>query len=98
MSKIKSCSSFDLVNPDSHKIIKIIGKITEITEKQVLLSVGIFLNYQDNYTTSKMDIKDFYKATNPARTLVARNVEDQKCYIDFSKVRGEDIISTIKDK
>ena len=97
MSKIKSCSSFDLVNPDSHKIIKIIGKITEITEKQVLLSVGIFLNYQDNYTTSKMDIKDFYKATNPARTLKARNEEDQKCYIDFSKVRGEDIISTIKD-
>ena len=44
-----------------------------------------------------IDIKDFYKATNPARTLVARNVEDQKCYIDFSEVRGEDIISTIKD-
>ncbi|WP_413173241.1 ATP-binding protein [Anabaena azotica] len=44
-----------------------------------------------------INIKDFYKATNPARTLVARNVEDQKCYIDFSEVRGEDIISTIKD-
>jgi len=61
------------------------------------LSVGIFRNYQDNHTTDKMDIKDFYKATNPARTLKARNEEDQKCYIDFSKVRGEDIISTIKD-
>jgi ABC-type iron transport system FetAB ATPase subunit len=24
-------------------------------------------------------------------------VEDQKCYIDFSEVRGEDIIRTIKD-
>jgi energy-coupling factor transporter ATP-binding protein EcfA2 len=24
-------------------------------------------------------------------------VEDQKCYIDLSEVRGEDIISTIKD-
>jgi AAA ATPase domain len=44
-----------------------------------------------------MDIKDFHKATNPARTLKAQNVEDQKCYIDFSEVRGEDIISTIKE-
>jgi hypothetical protein len=44
-----------------------------------------------------IDIRAFYKATNPARTLVAQNVEDQKCYIDFSEVRGEDIISTIKD-
>jgi hypothetical protein len=92
VSKIKSCSSFDLVNPDSHKIIKIIGKITEITEKQVLLSVGIFLNYQDNYTTSKMDIKDFYKATNPARTLVARNVEDQKCGVAESRYENKNLI------
>jgi len=61
------------------------------------LSVEIFRNYQDNHTTDKMDIKDFYKATNPARTLKAQNVEDQKCYIDFSEVRGEDIISTLKD-
>ena len=52
---------------------------------------------QSTTDTMTIDIKDFYKATNPARTLVARNVEDQKCYIDFSEVRGEDIISTIKD-
>ncbi len=44
-----------------------------------------------------MDIKDFHKATNPARTLKTQNVEDQKCYIDFSEVRGEDIISTLKE-
>jgi hypothetical protein len=44
-----------------------------------------------------MNIKDFYKATNPARTLKAQNMEDQKCYIDFSEVRGEDIISTLKE-
>lgn len=61
------------------------------------MSVEIFRNYQDNHTTDKMDIKDFHKATNPARTLKARNEEDQKCYIDFSEVRGEDIISTLKD-
>ncbi len=61
------------------------------------MSVGIFRNYQDNHTTDKIDIKDFYKATNPTRTLKAQNVEDQKCYIDFSEVRGEDIISTLKD-
>ena len=52
---------------------------------------------QSTTDTMTIDIKDFYKATNPARTLVARNMEDQKCYIDFSEVRGEDIISTIKD-
>ncbi|PPJ61535.1 AAA family ATPase [Cuspidothrix issatschenkoi] len=44
-----------------------------------------------------MDIQDFNRATNPAWTLKAQNVEDQKCYIDFSQVRGEDIISTLKE-
>ncbi|MFM7366425.1 MAG: hypothetical protein ACKO2Z_01205 [Sphaerospermopsis kisseleviana] len=45
-----------------------------------------------------IDIRAFYKATNPARTLVAKNPEDQKVYIDFSELRGENIITTLLDQ
>ena len=43
-----------------------------------------------------LDIKKFFQATNPSKTLVADNPEDQKYYIDFSSVRGGKIIEDIK--
>lgn len=43
------------------------------------------------------DIKQFFQATNPARTLVAGEPEDQKLYIDFASVRGGKIIQELKD-
>ncbi|BAZ33709.1 hypothetical protein NIES4074_62230 (plasmid) [Cylindrospermum sp. NIES-4074] len=45
-----------------------------------------------------LDIRNFYNATNPALTIKAADVQDQKYYIDFSEVRGGDIISTLKDQ
>ena len=43
------------------------------------------------------DIRQFFQATNPARTLDPGKAEDSQLYIDFSSVRGEQIISEIKD-
>lgn len=45
----------------------------------------------------KVDLKKFFKATNPSRTLVVDNPEDQKFYTDFSPVRGGKIIEELKD-
>ncbi len=43
----------------------------------------------------KLDFSKFYKACNPAKTLVVGNPEDRKYYIDFSSVRGGKIIESI---
>lgn len=43
------------------------------------------------------EIRQFFQATNPARTLVAGDPEDQKLYIDFASVRGGKIIQELKD-
>jgi hypothetical protein len=43
-----------------------------------------------------VDLRKFFQATNPSRTLVAGNPEDQKLYIDFSSVRGGKIIEELK--
>jgi hypothetical protein len=43
------------------------------------------------------DLRKFFQATNPSKTLVADNPEDQKLYIDFSSVRGGKIIEELKD-
>jgi len=43
------------------------------------------------------DVRQFFQATNPARTLDPGDAEDRKLYIDFSAVRGEQIITEIKD-
>ncbi|MEM7579394.1 MAG: ATP-binding protein [Cyanobacteria bacterium P01_A01_bin.80] len=45
-----------------------------------------------------IDIRKFFQATNPSKTLVVENTEDQKYYIDFSSVRGGKIIAELKDK
>jgi AAA ATPase domain len=44
-----------------------------------------------------IDLRKFFQATNPSKTLVVENVEDQKYYIDFSSVRGGKIIEELKD-
>ena len=43
------------------------------------------------------DIKEFYRATNPSKTLDINNPKDQKYYIDFSSVRGGEIIEELKN-
>ncbi|NEO33027.1 MAG: ATP-binding protein [Symploca sp. SIO3C6] len=40
----------------------------------------------------KVNLKRFFQACNPAKTLMVGNIEDQKYYIDFSAVRGGEII------
>ena len=45
-----------------------------------------------------IDLKKLFQATDPSRTLVVENAEDQKYYIDFSLVRGGDIINKLKNK
>ncbi len=44
-----------------------------------------------------LDVRQFFQATNPARTLDPQNEDDRQLYIDFSEVRGEQIITEIKD-
>lgn len=44
-----------------------------------------------------IDLRKFFQATNPSRTLIATNAEDQPFYIDFSSVRGGKIIEELKD-
>jgi hypothetical protein len=48
-------------------------------------------------TPMKIDLQKFYRATNPSKTLIVENIEDQKYYIDFSSVRGGKIIEELKD-
>lgn len=45
-----------------------------------------------------LDLREFYQATDPSRTLVINNEVDVKYYIDFSSVRGGDIINRLKQK
>jgi hypothetical protein len=42
-----------------------------------------------------LDLSRFYKACNPAKTIIVGNPEDRPYYIDFSSVRGGKIIETI---
>ncbi len=44
-----------------------------------------------------LDLRKFFQATNPSKTLAVDNEEDQKYYIDFSSVRGSKIIEELKD-
>ena len=43
----------------------------------------------------KVDLKRFFRACNPSKVLRSENAEDRKYYIDFSKVRGAEIIEEI---
>ncbi|MGB6298829.1 MAG: ATP-binding protein, partial [Rivularia sp. (in: cyanobacteria)] len=43
-----------------------------------------------------IDLRKFFQATNPSKTLVIANAEDEKYYIDFSSVRGGKIIQELR--
>lgn len=43
----------------------------------------------------KLHLQTFFKACNPAKTLVVGNLEDRQYYIDFSSVRGGRIIEAL---
>ncbi|MBD2742398.1 P-loop NTPase fold protein [Coleofasciculus sp. FACHB-1120] len=43
----------------------------------------------------KLDLERFYKACNPAKTLIFSRAEDRPYYIDFSSVRGGKIIEAV---
>ncbi len=45
-----------------------------------------------------VDLQQFFQATDPSRTLAIDKPEDKKVYIDFSSVRGGDIIKRLKQK
>jgi hypothetical protein len=45
-----------------------------------------------------IDLREFFKATDPSRTLFINNSLDSKFYIDCSSVRGGDIIPTLKKR
>ena len=44
----------------------------------------------------KLDLTRFFKACNPSKTLDLSNPEDRKYYIDFSSVRGGQIIAEME--
>nr|WP_263012248.1 ATP-binding protein [Laspinema sp. D2d] len=44
------------------------------------------------------DIREFYRATEPGPALVCTDPQDRKYYIDFSTVRGGEIIDKLKNK
>jgi hypothetical protein len=44
-----------------------------------------------------VDYKKFFKATDPSKTLLADSAEDKKYYIDFSTVRGGQVVEDLKD-
>ena len=44
-----------------------------------------------------LNVRNFYKATNPSKTLAVEKEEDRKYYIDFSAVRGGQIIEELRD-
>lgn len=44
-----------------------------------------------------VDLRKFFQATNPSKTLAVENEEDRKYYIDFSSVRGGKIIEELQD-
>ncbi|OLT62975.1 hypothetical protein [Moorena bouillonii] len=43
-----------------------------------------------------LNLTEFYKGTNPSKTLDLTQKEDQKLYIDFSAVRGGALIQQLK--
>ncbi|MFB8792574.1 MAG: AAA family ATPase [Potamolinea sp.] len=43
-----------------------------------------------------LDLRKFYQACNPSKTLNLGNVEDRRYYIDFSSVRGGEIIEELE--
>ena len=45
-----------------------------------------------------VDLRKFFQATDPGKALAVDNPEDKKYYIDFSSIRGGEIIKKLKQK
>ncbi|BAZ49913.1 hypothetical protein NIES4103_25260 [Nostoc sp. NIES-4103] len=45
-----------------------------------------------------IDLREFFQVTDPSRTLFVSQASDKKYYIDFSGVRGGNIIDKVKQK
>lgn len=45
-----------------------------------------------------VDLQKFFRATDLSKTLVVAHLTDKKYYIDFSSVRGGEIIRKLKQK
>ena len=61
------------------------------------LPVSMTNYYPGMYNHNKLDIRKFFQATNPDRALFAdNNKEDSNYYIDFSSVRGGQVIEDLK--
>ncbi|MEM8820526.1 MAG: ATP-binding protein, partial [Pseudomonadota bacterium] len=43
-----------------------------------------------------LDLRHFYKACNPSKTLNTAKPGDRKMYIDFSNVRGSNVIRELE--
>lgn len=43
-----------------------------------------------------LELEKFYKACNPSKTLNTANISDRKMYIDFSDVRGSNVIRELE--
>ena len=44
-----------------------------------------------------LDLRKFFQATNPSKTLTVEDEQDRLYYIDFSSIRGGQIIEEIRD-
>ncbi len=51
-----------------------------------------------NQGAEMIDLHKFFQATNPIKTLAIENPDDRKYYIDFSDVRGQNSIQTLRKR
>ncbi|MGL5508279.1 MAG: ATP-binding protein, partial [Microcoleaceae cyanobacterium] len=53
------------------------------------------LKLEEMADLEQLDLGRFYQACNPSKTLIVGDPEDRRYYIDFSTVRGSDIIKEL---
>jgi hypothetical protein len=46
----------------------------------------------------ELDVKKFFQVTSPSRPLDLENEEDRKYYIDFSTIRGGQVVEELRDR
>lgn len=56
------------------------------------------IHVNTNKVLAMVDLRAFNKATNPNKTLDISKAEDKSYYIDFSSVRGGDVLKKVKNK
>lgn len=47
---------------------------------------------------TELDVRKFFQVTSPSRPLDLENAEDRKYYIDFSTVRGGQVVEELRDR